>query len=68
MTYVMTKPLSENLSSLIRIPTEAEDTEILAAALADPDAQPLTEAQLARMIALRTALEQRRRSKPSSPE
>lgn len=31
------------------IPTEAEDQQLLAAALADPDAQPLSEEQLSHM-------------------
>jgi hypothetical protein len=34
-------------------PTPEEDAEIVAAALADPDAQPLTDAQLAAMKPLR---------------
>lgn len=38
----------------IRMPTEAEDREITAAALADPDAQPLTDAQLREMAPMRT--------------
>ncbi len=33
----------------IIIPTDAEDAEITAAALSDPDAQPLTDEDLARM-------------------
>ena len=35
-------------------PTPEEDAAILAAAQADPDAQPLTEAQLAAMVPLRS--------------
>ncbi len=34
----------------IRIPTPTEDRRITAAAKADPDAQPLTDEQLARMV------------------
>lgn len=33
-------------------PTEAEDQQLLAAALADPDAQPLSEEQLSQMCPL----------------
>ncbi len=61
----MPKPVYENRSSLINVPTEAEDAEIVAAALADPDAQPLTDEQLARMVPLRALLERRRRPQPS---
>jgi hypothetical protein len=35
-------------------PTPDEDVEIIAAALDDPDAQPLTDAQLAAMAPIRT--------------
>lgn len=38
----------------IALPTPEEDADILAAALDDPDAQPLTDAQLAAMVPLRT--------------
>ena len=34
-------------------PTPVEDVEIIAAALDDPDAQPLTDAQLAAMAPMR---------------
>lgn len=34
-------------------PTPEEDSEIIAAAKADPDAQPLTDAQLAAMVPMR---------------
>lgn len=37
-------------------PTPEEDAAILAAATADPDAQPLTDAQLAAMVPLRSLL------------
>lgn len=36
------------------MPTAAEDAAILAAAKADPDAQPLTDEQLARMVPMRS--------------
>ena len=35
---------------LIQMPSVAEDRKITAAAKADPDAQPLTKAQLAQMV------------------
>jgi uncharacterized protein (DUF4415 family) len=38
----------------IIIPTDAEDAVITAAALADPDAQPLTDAQLSAMVPYRS--------------
>ena len=50
----------ENRSSLINIPTEAEDAEIVTAALADSDAQPFTDEQLACLLPLRTLRERRR--------
>ena len=34
----------------IRMPTEEEDREITAAALSDPDAQPMTDEQLDRLV------------------
>jgi hypothetical protein len=34
-----------NRSPVIKVPTETEDIEIVVAALADPDAQALTDAQ-----------------------
>jgi uncharacterized protein (DUF4415 family) len=36
------------------MPTEEEDATITAAALSDPDAQPLTDAQLGAMVPMRT--------------
>jgi hypothetical protein len=48
---------------VIKVPTETEDIEIVVAALADPDAQPLTDTQLARMVPLRTLLKRRRAQK-----
>lgn len=38
----------------ILLPTEEEDAAILAAARTDPDAQPLTDAQLAAMVPIRS--------------
>ncbi len=40
--------------SAIALPTLEEDAAITAAAKADPDAQPLTDAQLAAMVPLRS--------------
>ncbi|MSQ72652.1 MAG: hypothetical protein EXR27_15390 [Betaproteobacteria bacterium] len=39
---------------VIRMPTAAENAKILAAAKADPDAQPLTKKQLAAMVPLKS--------------
>ena len=39
---------------VIRMPTPAENAKILAAAKADPDAQPLTKKQLAAMVPLKS--------------
>jgi len=47
------------------MPTVAEDAAITAAALADNDAQPLTDAQLAAMVPLRTL---RGRPKSANPK
>ena len=38
----------------IVLPTDEEDAAIIAAANADPDAQPLTDAQLAEMVPMRS--------------
>jgi uncharacterized protein (DUF4415 family) len=46
------KKISKRL--VIVPPTPEEDAEILAAAMADPEAPPLTEAQLAAMVPLRS--------------
>jgi len=43
-----------NGKPVLQIPTPEENAAILAAALADPDAQPLTEVQLAAMVPLRS--------------
>jgi uncharacterized protein (DUF4415 family) len=42
-----------NLKRAIALPTEAENRQIRRAAMADPDAQPLTAAQLAAMVPLK---------------
>lgn len=47
------------------MPTEAEDAAIITAAKSDPDAQPLTDAQLASMVPLRTL---RGRPKSANPK
>ena len=40
----------------IRMPTAAEDREITAAALSDPDAQPLTDEELAQFVPIKVLL------------
>ena len=47
----------------INMPSAAEDWEIIAAAKLDPDAKPLTKAQLAKMVPLRTVTGLRGRPK-----
>ncbi|MCU0613432.1 MAG: BrnA antitoxin family protein [Candidatus Eisenbacteria bacterium] len=47
----------------IVLPTAAEDRAIIAAAKADPDAQPLTAKQLKAMVPMRTL-----RGRPKSPK
>lgn len=49
----------------IRMPTAAEDRRITAAARSDPDAQPLTTAQLKAMVPMRTL---RGRPKSENPK
>jgi hypothetical protein len=61
--HVMPNLGNRNRSPVIKVPAETEDIEIVVAALADPDAQPLTDAQLARMVPLRTLLKRRRAQK-----
>jgi hypothetical protein len=61
--HVMPNLGNGNRSPVIKVPTETEDIEIVVAALADPDAQPPTDAQLARMVPLRTLLKRRRAQK-----
>jgi len=52
----MSKTSSEKTAGrpTVVMPTAEEDAAIIAAALADPDAQPLTDAQLAAMVPLRS--------------
>jgi len=52
----MSKTVSAKKSGrpAVVMPTIEEDAAITAAALADPDAQPLTDAQLAAMVPLRS--------------
>ena len=52
-------------SPAVRMPSPAEDRAIIAAAKADPDAQPLTAKQLKAMVPLRTL---RGRPKSDSPK
>jgi len=47
--------MSRTSKPAIRLPTPEEDAAIVAAAKADPDAQPLTDAQLQAMVPLRAA-------------
>ena len=47
----------------INLPTAAEDRKIIAAAKLDPDAKPLTKAQLAKMVPLRSVTGLRGRPK-----
>jgi uncharacterized protein (DUF4415 family) len=49
----------------IRVPSEAENREILRGARADPDAKPLTSSQLKRMVPIRAMLG---RPKSESPK
>ena len=61
----MSKISSARKRPVIHMPTEAEDAAIAAAAKSDPDAQPLTDAQLANMVPLRTL---RGRPKSANPK
>lgn len=47
--------MSKTSKPAIRMPTPEEDAAIVAAAKADPDAQPLTDAQLQAMVPMRAA-------------
>lgn len=51
----MLKTSSKSKRPTIIMPSPAEDRLIIAAAKLDPDAQPLTKGQLAKMVPLRTA-------------
>lgn len=61
MSLAMPKPATKNQPSPIRVPTDADDAAIIAAANADRDALPLTDEQLARMVPLRTLPIERKR-------
>lgn len=50
----MSKPTDARTLPAIRVPTPEEDASITAAALADPDAQPLSDEQLRAMVPLRS--------------
>jgi len=47
--------MSKTSKPAIRLPSPEEDAVIVAAAKADPDAQPLTDAQLQAMVPMRAA-------------
>lgn len=61
----MSKISSARKRPVIHMPTEVEDAAIITAAKSDPDAQPLTDAQLASMMPLRTL---RGRPKSANPK
>lgn len=50
----MSNPSDIRARHAIQVPTPEEDASITAAALADPDAQPLTDDQLRAMVPLRS--------------
>jgi uncharacterized protein (DUF4415 family) len=50
----MSKTVKSSRRHAITLPTREQDAAILAAAKSDPDAQPLTAAQLAAMVPLRS--------------
>ena len=59
----MLKTSSKSKRPAIKMPTAAEDRKIIAAAKLDPDAKPLTKAQLAKMVPLRSVAGLRGRPK-----
>jgi uncharacterized protein (DUF4415 family) len=61
----MSRVSDTNKRRAIIPPTEAEDAIIVAAAMLDPDAQPLTDEQLSAMVPLRTL---RGRPKSANPK
>jgi uncharacterized protein (DUF4415 family) len=61
----MSKISSTRYRPVIHMPSEAEDASIVAAAKNDPEAQPLTDAQLASMVPLRAL---RGRPKSANPK
>ena len=50
----MLKTSTKSKRPVINMPSPAEDRKIIAAAKLDPDAKPLTKAQLAKMVPLRS--------------
>ena len=50
----MLKTSSKSKRPAIKMPTPADDRKIIAGAKLDPEAKPLTKAQLAKMVPLRT--------------
>ena len=59
----MLKTSSKSKRLAINMPSAAEDRKIVAAAKRDPDAKPLTKAQLAKMVPLRSVTGLRGRPK-----
>ena len=59
----MLKTSSKSKRPAINMPSAAEDRKIIAAAKLDPDAKPLTKAQLAKMVPLRSVTGLRGRPK-----
>ena len=59
----MLKISSKSKRPAIKMPSPAEDRKIIAAAKLDPDAKPLTKAQLAKMVPLRSVTGLRGRPK-----
>ena len=59
----MANTSSKSKPPAINMPPVAEDRKIIAAAKLDPDARPLTKAQLAKMVSLRTVTGLRGRPK-----
>ena len=59
----MLKTSSKSKRPAIKMPSAAEDRKIIAAAKLDLDAKPLTKAQLAKMVPLRSVIELRGRPK-----
>ena len=59
----MLKTSSKSKRPAINMPSAAEDRKIISAATLDPDAKPLTKAQLAKMVPLRSVTGLRGRPK-----
>ena len=62
----MSKTFSKSKRPAINMPSAAEDRQIIAAAKLDPNAKPLTKAQLAQMVPLRSVTGLRGRPKLAS--